>query len=149
MSGNIGSAWRAPSVNELYIDGIHLSAASYERGDSSLHSERSYNFTVSGKYEQEKFFAEVVVYNNIINDFIYAKPTLQPITLINGTFPYFQYTQTNVNLKGVDLELQYKPVTAVTIDSKTSIVRGWNKSIHDYLIFMPADRFVTHCNMFI
>ncbi|MEP6728436.1 MAG: TonB-dependent receptor [Bacteroidota bacterium] len=55
VSGNIGSAWRAPSVNELYIDGVHLSAASYEKGDSSLQSERSYNFTVSGKYEKEKF----------------------------------------------------------------------------------------------
>lgn len=141
VSGNIGSAWRAPSVNELYIDGIHLSAASYEKGDSSLQSERSYNFTVSGKYEREKFFAEVVLYNNIINNFIYAKPALQPITLINGTFPLFNYTQANVNLKGVDLELQYKPVQSFSIDSKVSLVRGWNKNIHDYLIFMPADRF--------
>ncbi len=141
VSTNVGSAWRVPSVNELYIDGIHLSAASYEKGDSSLVSERSYNFTVSGKYETEKFFAEIVLYNNIINNFIYANPALQPITLINGTFPLFVYTQANVNLKGFDLELQYKPITSFSLDSKTTVVRGWNKTIDDWLLFMPADRF--------
>ncbi|MBS1661089.1 MAG: TonB-dependent receptor, partial [Bacteroidetes bacterium] len=140
FTANIGSAWRAPSVNELYIDGIHLSAASYEKGDSALRSERSYNFTISGKYETEKFFAEAVLYDNIINDFIYAKPALIPITLISGTYPLFNYTQANVNLKGIDAELRYKPLTNLTLDSKFSLVRGWNKSIRDWLIFMPADR---------
>ncbi len=143
FTANIGTAWRAPSVNELYIDGIHLSAASYEKGDSALRSERSYNFTVSGKYETERFFAEAVLYNNIINDFIYAKPSLTPITLISGTYPLFTYTQANVNLKGLDAELRYKLFTGFSIDSKISLVRGWNRSIHDWLIFMPADRLLT------
>lgn len=141
LTANAGSAWRAPSVNELYIDGIHLSAASYERGDSTLKSERSYNFTLGLKYESENFTAEAVVYDNIINNFIYAKPTLQPITLISGTYPYFKYIQENVTLKGLDLDLSYTPVKHITIDSKTSMVRAWNRSIHDYLVFMPADRF--------
>jgi len=142
LSANIGSAWRAPSVNELYIDGIHLSAASYEKGDSSLRAERSYNFTVSGKYQADRFFAEIVLYDNVINDFIYAKPSLTPITLISGTYPLFNYTQADVDLKGVDAELQYKFLDKLSADAKVSIVRAWNKTIHDYLIFMPADRFV-------
>ncbi len=140
FSANIGTAWRAPSVNELYIDGIHLSAASYERGDSSLQSERSYNLTVSAKYTDQKLSAELVLYNNRINNYIYAKPTLQPIQLISGTYPYFVYTQVNANLKGFDLDISYKPFNRITILSKTSVVRGWNRAIHDYLVFMPADR---------
>lgn len=141
FTANIGSAWRAPSVNELYINGIHLSAASYEKGDSTLKSERSYNFTISGKYESERFLAEAVLYDNIINDFIYAKPALTPITLISGTYPLFNYTQANVNLYGLDAEVRYKLLDKLSIDSKISLVRGWNKTIHDWLIFMPADRF--------
>ena len=137
----MGSAWRAPSVNELYINGIHLSAASYEKGDSLLTSERSYNFTVSAKYESQKLTAELVVYDNIINNYIYAKPTLQPITLISGTYPYFVYTQANVDLKGIDLDLTYAPFKHLSIESKTSVIRAWNKTIHNYLIFIPADRF--------
>jgi len=141
FTANFGTAWRAPSVNELYINGIHLSAASYEKGDSSLRSERSYNFTLSGKYETEPFFAEIVLYDNIINNFIYAKPALTPITLISGTYPLFNYTQANVNLKGLDAELRYRPFTGWSVDEKISLVRAWNKTAQDYLIFMPADRF--------
>lgn len=142
LSANIGSAWRAPSVNELYINGIHLSAASYEKGDSSLRSERSYNFTVSGKYETDHFFSEIVLYNNIINNFIYAKPALTPITLVSGTYPFFNYTQANVNMKGLDAELRYSFLKKLSADAKVSLIRAWNKTIHDYLIFMPADRYV-------
>ena len=141
LSANIGTAWRAPSINELYIDGIHLSAASYEKGDSTLTSERSYNASLSAKYESEKLYVEIAPYNNIINGFIYAKPTLKPITLISGTYPYFKYTQQNINLSGVDAEVRYQFFHRFTFDSKATIVRGWNKSIHDYLIFMPSDRF--------
>lgn len=141
FTANAGSAWRAPSVNELYIDGIHLSAASYEKGDSSLRSERSYDLTFSGKYESERFFAEIALYDNIINDFIYARPALTPITLISGTYPLFNYMQANVNLKGLDAELRYKLFSRLSVDAKISLVRGWNKTIHDWLIFMPADRF--------
>lgn len=141
LFANIGTAWRAPSINELYIDGIHLSAASYEKGDSSLVSERSYNATFSAKYESEKLYIEIAPYNSIINGFIYARPNLQPITLISGTYPFFQYTQQNVNLSGLDFELRYQIFKHFSFDDKTTIVRGWNKTIHDYLIFMPADRF--------
>jgi iron complex outermembrane receptor protein len=142
VSANIGSAWRAPSINELYIDGIHLSAASYEKGDSTLVPERSYNFTLSGRYESERFYAELVLYNNIINDFIYAKPALVPITLISGTYPLFNYTKANVDMKGLDAEVNFKFIPKFSYDSKVSIVRGWNKSISDWLIFMPADRYI-------
>ena len=141
ISGNIGSAWRSPSVNELYINGIHLSAASYERGDSLLQSERSYDFTLSAKYEGKKIAGEIVLYDNIINNFIYAMPTLQPITLISGTYPFFQYTQANVNLKGFDIDVTYNFAKHFSIESKTSLLRAWNKTIDNYLVFMPADRF--------
>ena len=141
ISANTGTAWRAPSVNELYIKGIHLSAASYEVGDSSLHSERSYNTSVSFKYNTEKLFVQLNLYNNEINNYIYAKPSLQPISLISGTYPVFTYTQANVRLRGIDAEADYTFLKNFTIISKASLVRAFNKTIHDYLVFMPADRF--------
>jgi iron complex outermembrane receptor protein len=141
VSTNLGSGWRAPSVNELYIDGIHLSAASYEKGDSSLRSERSYDFTVSGKYNTDRLYAELVLYNNRINHFIYAKPSLTPITLISGTYPLFNYTQVDANLMGFDAELRYQFWKGLSLDSKTSVLRARNLTIHDWLVFMPADRF--------
>ncbi|HEY0271623.1 MAG TPA: TonB-dependent receptor [Chitinophaga sp.] len=141
LNANVGTAWRAPSVNELYINGIHLSAASYEKGDSTLQSEHSINSTLSARYTGPKLFAQLNLYDNEINNYIYAKPLLQDIHIISGTYPLFQYTQQNVRLRGFDAEVDYDFLRHFTLVSKTSIVRGFNKTIHDYLIFMPADRF--------
>jgi iron complex outermembrane receptor protein len=141
ISANTGTAWRAPSVNELYIKGIHLSAASYEVGDSTLRSERSFNTSLSFKYHTEKLFVQLNLYDNEINNFIYAKPSLQPISLVSGTYPMFTYTQANVRLRGLDAEFNYTFLKNFTFISKTSLVRAFNKTIHDYLVFMPADRF--------
>lgn len=141
VSGNTGTAWRAPSVSELYIRGIHLSAASYEIGDSTLHAERSINNSISFKYNSKKLFAQLNVYDNEINNYIYARPSLTGITLVSGTYPVFQYTQANVRLRGLDAEVNYQVLPALSVISKAAIVRGYNKSIHDYLVFMPADKF--------
>lgn len=141
VNANIGTAWRAPSVNELYINGIHLSAASYERGDSTLQSERSINTTLSFKYTAPRLFVQVNLYNNQINHYIYAKPLLQSIHIISGTYPLFQYTQQDVRLRGVDAEADWDFTKHFTLVSKAAVVRGFNKSIHDWLVFMPADHF--------
>ncbi|WP_343689262.1 TonB-dependent receptor [Chitinophaga sp.] len=141
ISGNSGTAWRAPSVSELYIRGIHLSAASYEIGDSTLQAERSINNSISFKYNGQKLFVQLNFYDNEINNYIYAKPSLTGITLVSGTYPVFQYTQANVRLRGLDAEVNYHVLPALAIISKAAIVRGYNKSIHDYLVFMPADKF--------
>lgn len=138
---NFGTAWRAPSINELFIEGIHLSAASYEIGDSSLRSERSYNTSLSLNYHTRLFDVIADLYDNEINHFIFASPTLQPVTLITGTYPSFKYVQTDASLHGIDLSGQLNVLRSVSIYSKSSIVRGWNKNIDDWLIFMPADRF--------
>ncbi|GAA4319340.1 TonB-dependent receptor [Compostibacter hankyongensis] len=141
INGNFGIAWRAPSINELYIRGVHFSAASYEIGDSALVSERSYNTTAGLKYRSEKFQAGLDLYDNEINHFIYAQPLLQPVTIISGTYPAFRYTQADVRLRGADLNASYRFLPHFDLASKISFVRGYNKSIHDDLIYMPADRF--------
>jgi iron complex outermembrane receptor protein len=45
-------------------------------------------------------------------------------------------------MKGLDAELRYHFLKKLSADAKVSLIRAWNKTIHDYLIFMPADRYV-------
>ena len=138
---NAGTAWRAPSINEMYIYGEHFSDASFEVGDSTLKSERSLNTGLTIKYTAEKFRAEVDAYYNRINNYIYDKPALRYRQLPSGTFPEFDYTQANVIIRGLDASLQYDVLPHLTLQSKTTIVRGYNESINDWLISMPCDRF--------
>lgn len=138
---NIGTAWRAPSINELYINGVHFSDASYQIGDSSLKSERALNTGFSINYTSGKIRITTDLYYNKIHDYIYEKPLLQPVTTISGTYPAFVFTQDNVHIAGLDLALQYDFLPRLTFQSKTTLVRGYNETIQDALVYMPADRF--------
>lgn len=138
---NAGMGWRPPSINEMYINGEHFSDASFEIGDSTLKSERAINTGLSVNYTGGKFRGVVDVYYNKISNYIYDKPALEYRQLPSGIFPVFDYTQANVDIRGADISLQYDVLPQLTLQSKTTIVRGYNESIHNWLIGMPCDRF--------
>ena len=138
---NFGTAWRAPQVIELFANGVHQSAAAWEFGDSSLTLEQAYNNNLSFTYNDKKLVIEAGGYVNYFHHYIYAKPDLNYVTTIQGTFPAFTYTQVNALFIGGDLSITYNFAKNFTLISKTSIVRARNLAIHDWLIDVPADRF--------
>ena len=137
---NFASAWRSPSVNESYIAGVHLSAASYELGDSTLQSERSNGVTFTAKYTSKKFNVELTTYYNAINNFIYSRPLREPVTLISGAYPSFQYTQTDAALSGFDVDMEAALSEELKLETKLTVVYGVNKKANEWLVLMPADR---------
>ena len=142
LSFNIGSAWRAPSVNELHTSGLHHGAAALEYGNDSLLSEKAYNGIFTVRYSpSQKLFIEVSPYYNYINNFIYRQPSLSPILTIHGAFPVFNYKQADVTLKGCDFFLNYKILKGIEFTGKASILRAWNRKESNWLIMMPSDRY--------
>lgn len=137
---NAGTAWRSPAPNELYANGIHQGVSAIERGDSTLKLEKCYNLTVSGIYRTQKLRAEVTVYHNEFSNFIYLQPSGTLEVTIRGAFPVFNYQQANARISGVDLNAEYQLQRQLLLLFKGMVVRGWNRAISDYLIYMPADR---------
>lgn len=139
---NAGAAWRAPTVNELYSNGLHHGAASVEIGNKNLSPETAWNSIATLNWHRhDKIDAEIGAYYNYITDFIFAMPVQPPTVTIQGAFPTFQFTQANVVLKGVDLSLRAQLMHHLTLIGKGAILRAWNRSLNDWLILMPADRF--------
>jgi len=138
---NAGNAWRAPNVNELYSKGIHHGAATYEIGNDKLKTEKAYNFISGINYSTKKWKAEASVYYNVINDFIYLKPLMQPTVTISGAFPTFVFSQTNAHLYGLDAQLGYYIHENLLITGKTSLLRAKDVEANIFLIQMPADRY--------
>jgi iron complex outermembrane receptor protein len=135
------SAWRAPSVNELFSDGVHHSAATYEVGDPSLGSEQAYNFETSVDYfGNTRLNGKLSLYYNVINNYIYLSPLPDPVLTIRGAYPAFQYRQTDATFKGVDLSLEYNLLPNLSLTSKTAIVRARNVAADDHIVYIPADR---------
>lgn len=143
LNVNVSLANRAPYVNELLSDGIHHGTATYELGDINLKTERSVNIAAGFAYSNKPktFSADVTLYNNAINNFIYQQPKPnEPVLTIAGAFPLVKYQQTNALLRGVDIALRYDFTQKLELMSKISILRAYNQSIGDWLILMPSDR---------
>lgn len=138
---NIGSAWRAPAPNELYSNGIHHGVGSIERGDANLKTEQVYNITATGLYQPKNLLIEITGYHNQFTNFIYMNPASQPELTIRGAYPVFNYEQANARISGLDAKIQAQLFNHIELTSKAMILRAWNYSINDYLVYMPSDRY--------
>lgn len=141
VNGSLTS--RAPHVNELLVDGVHEGSGTYEQGDITLKTEKSFDISGGLTFNNEKknFSAEIYFYHNRINDFIYQQPEPdEPVLTIVGAFPLIRYKQTDALLKGMDLSVNYLFTPEVQLTSRLSLLRATNRSTDDWLILMPADR---------
>lgn len=144
-------ATRAPFVNELLSDGVHQGTAFYETGFigryttdiPNIKPEQSYNIVAGASFSNhaKTFNAEISLYNNFINRFIYLQPMpLDTVATISGRFPHAVWKQTNARLTGMDINVQYELSEQWVLNAKSSILRAYNRSMKDWLIAMPSDR---------
>ncbi len=137
---NASSAWRAATVNELYSDGVHHGAASFERGDENLVPESALNLSFTANYVSKNFQAEFHLYNNYINNFIFLSPTGRPALTIRGAFPEFIYTQTDSRFQGFDFTGIVQIIKNLSLNSKISYLKAQDLSNNQPLIQIPANR---------
>jgi len=141
MHLNMGTAWRAPFVNELYSYGVHHSAASFEIGDRTMTRERSYNtaLTIDFNYKN-KIDGELTFFNTYINDYINLQPVLPATLTIRGAFPTFQYSQTNANFKGIEFSSSIKLNSFARWFVKGNLTLAKDIKNQIYLIGIPPAR---------
>jgi len=66
---------RAPQVQELFANGYHDATRSYELGNANLQMETSYNVDLGYKYKSDWVQAELDLFNNWANNYIYQQRT--------------------------------------------------------------------------
>ena len=140
VRANVGTAWRAPNVSELFSDGVHHGAAAFEEGDQTLRSEKAYNTIASIRYSSDRLTLEVGGYYNYIRDYIYLRPQAEPVLTVRGAFPYFKYTQTNATFKGIDALAELKLSKQLAFTSKGTYLRVDDVQNDSYLVMIPANR---------
>ena len=139
---NIASAWRAPSLNELYSYGVHQSTATYEVGNDSLNTEKAFKWINTATYQIKKLTFEASFYANFINDYIYIKPISTGFEdPTRGVFPVFSYTQTNAQFFGTDITLKYEIMPSWALGGQASLIRGRDISQNTDIIFMPPNKY--------
>ncbi|MDX1641202.1 MAG: TonB-dependent receptor, partial [Balneolaceae bacterium] len=68
-------SFRAPTLEELYSEGPHLAAYSYEIGNPELDSERGIGLELFLRYRSNRFNAELAGYRNDFQNYLYARDT--------------------------------------------------------------------------
>lgn len=136
----LGTAFRAPNVNELYSSGVHHGAAAYEKGNAALVPERAVNTSFTLNYVLNKCFGYIHAYGYYFNNYIYLKPVIPPTLTIRGAFPTFEYTQVNAVYGGFDVALNDSLTKKIIFSTRLSIVSAYNLSQQEWLIYIPPTR---------
>lgn len=100
LSINYSHGERAPSAEELFVDGMHDATQSYERGDPSFTVEKSNGVEAGLRYNGGAIVGSLTGYAVNFDNFITAVPTGAVIE----DFPVYQYLQAPARFRGIEAE---------------------------------------------
>jgi iron complex outermembrane receptor protein len=155
---NLGTAWRAPDVAELYRFGQHNFFIEYglwrytinedsdfvttregilDQSDREVPSEKGYKWINTYRLNTDKLTLELTGYLNYVSNFIYSKPAGITRTA-RGSFVFFIYDQTDALLWGVDASSSWTHSPQFTSGVKGSFL--WSKQLSpaDFFANQPA-----------
>lgn len=137
---NVGSAWRAPHVHELYSNGVEHSSGLFARGDANLRPEVSTKWITSLRYADHGFTASVDGYVQWIDNYIFDAPTSEVITMVSGAYPVFQYRATDAFFRGVDAEAKWQILPQLAVEGGAAWVRADDRTKQRPLPYIPSFR---------
>ncbi|MDR0829317.1 MAG: TonB-dependent receptor [Prevotellaceae bacterium] len=105
MRLNFSSGFRAPTMFELLSDGIHEGTNRYEKGNSELKTENSYQADFSLNFNSKHLEFFINPYVNFFKNYIY----LQPTDSIVDNAQVFDYVQNSAILYGGEAAFHFHP----------------------------------------
>ena len=145
FAANVGRAWRAPNLFELFANGPRLGEARYDIGRSDLRPETSLN--VDGSVRWQLFGGlrgELTGFRNVVDDFIYVAPTDEfrsPSPESSLMLRVYRYGQAPAELLGGEALVEAEPIgPRLLLRARYDAVRGRDRDTHVKLPLMPPPR---------
>lgn len=136
---NIATAWRPPTVNELFSNGLHHGVGAIEIGDSSLKPERSLKWITSVHFNRLAWLdLSIDGYIHYFDNYIYLQPTGGVEERLRGAFPIFQNIQTAARFVGLDAQATIQVAKGLDYTLKGAFVQASNLSDDSFLPMIPA-----------
>ncbi len=126
---------RVPGIEELYSEGPHLAAYSFEIGNPDLGKEIGWGLETFGRYAGPRWTASLAFYYNHIQNFIYPRNT--GTTDVRTLLPIFQQTGAEAEMLGTEAALEIRPHRMVRVGASTSYTRGTLSDAGEPLPWMP------------
>jgi len=100
---NAGKGFRMPTAKELSSGGINYHMYRYERGDSTLKAEESFQMDVSAEYKSGNWNIHLSPFLNYFPNYIYLNPTSAYV----HAQQMYNYSQSRVFRTGTELTVDY------------------------------------------
>lgn len=126
-------AFRTPSPEELFSQGPHLAAYTYEVGNPELRSETGYGTDLFLRVGRETLRAELAGFWNEIDDFVYPENTGET----RGNLFVYRFANADARFVGGEASLEWTLATDLRLDATASYVRGTNLLEDEPLPFVP------------
>src|SRR6266516_1857191 len=143
LTANLGRAWRAPTLFELFSNGAHLGEARYEIGDAGLKPEVGTNMDVGVRWQGARVRVELAGYYNTIDRFIYITPTDSFVTVSTSppaSLRVYRYEQADARLLGGEAAVEVEVAPPLTLRARGDAVRGTNRATSEPLPLVPPAR---------
>jgi len=133
LRANVGRAWRAPTLFELFTNGPHLAEERYEIGSATLKPEGGIETDAGLRLERERVRGELSGFYSKIQDFIYLTPTGAFV----GPLRVYQHEQADATLAGGEFSADVTPGAKLTLHGRLDYTRGQNDKLDEPLPLIP------------
>jgi iron complex outermembrane receptor protein len=122
VGSNIIRTFRSPTIEELFSEGPHLAAYSYEIGNPDLHRENGWGAELFTDYSSDHGSVRAAVFGNDIESFIFPRNTgkINFRTLL----PEYQFSEHGVLMYGAEMRMEWNLVSGLVTAISASYVRG-------------------------
>ena len=134
LGASVGRAFRTPDVHELYSEGPHLAANSFDVGNPSLETETGLGIDVFGRITRQRLSAEVTWFRNTIAGYIFPQATGKLSRIL---LPVYQFVGEDAVLTGFESLFGWSMPAGFRLEAVASYVHGTIRATNEPLPFMP------------
>jgi iron complex outermembrane receptor protein len=124
IGASVARAYRTPDFNELYSNGPHLAANSFDVGDPSIESETGLGVDAFVRVTGSSVRAEIAAFRNQLNDYIFPSSRGRAELGTQGLRPRFQYTNEDAVFTGAEADVELNPLGNLVLEATASYVRA-------------------------
>lgn len=140
VAANAARGFRAPSIFELFANGVHGGVAAVQIGNPELDPEESLNLDLALRWRFPRATGSVTIYQNRIDDFIFLRDTLAQAP--NG-LPIFEHEQEDATLRGLEAEFAVVLGSAWDLRFVLDLIDTENEASDENLPLTPANEVLT------
>lgn len=141
IAGNISRGFRAPSIFELHVYGVHGGIAAFQIGDPFMREETSMNADLSLRWQSPRIQAKGTVYHSNFDNYIYLINAGEFFQESSGSqVPIMKTIQGDAVMSGADFSVQAQVLDWLQLRGAVETVSGRNIDTGEKLPLLPATK---------